>query len=53
MDSVVIRSCVNGILDVAVPISRKDLRTIGDVCLAIDELFSHVEAESDVEQTSA
>lgn len=52
MDSVVIRSCVNGILDVAVPISRTDLRTIGDVCLAIDELFSHVKAESDVEPSA-
>lgn len=37
MKELKIRRCVNGIMEIAVPVSRTDLRTIGDVCMAIEE----------------
>lgn len=41
MDSLKIRNCVNGIMEIAVPISRTDIVTTGHVCQAIEtEIFA-------------
>lgn len=37
MKNLKILNCINGVLTVSVPTSRTDLRTIGDVCMAIEE----------------